>query len=467
MRYMNIFSKMPMSVVMIYFLILVTAGAFVGIINNVMFPATTYANNIGLDGFCDDDDADPQQEAESGDGAEGGGCLLSNWVQIPEESRPTRDEFLNQAKDCQKNNAGNFSGIDGGACMNALRSCYELVLDKSKCKDTSDGGLVSRIGDECGSIVGSGGDMNPGDDCNPMSEANASTLDADEAAYKAKMKTCEQKPVGKERNDCYDVFNKAVATCAARAGLGTKNGNSRDGFDGAPLLGLETNDGGYNSMDLNRQQYGECLDTETRKNITDPAMCSDVGGIYLDQQYKDPNVANGGNVVEKGCKKDIREAANPAACEAAGKQTKGGTKWVKIDDKDNPNHWECQYVDPNEEPKPPVNEEADAEGVDGTKDNSVKEQCGQARTNLIGCGSETGATALNNVLKIIISVLTVLVGIAGVGGLAWASILYAKATDNQSNVSEARDLIQNIVIGLFLYVFLLAIVNFLVPGGLF
>ena len=133
-------------------------------------------------------------------------------------------------------------------------------------------------------------------------------------------------------------------------------------------------------------------------------------------------------------------------------------------DSSDASHWEC--VKPGTDVKPQDPEDAPAEGVDGTKDTTVKEKCGNARTNLIACDG-TGAVALNGVLKIVISVLTVLVGIAAVGGLAWASILYAKATDNQSNVSEARTLIQEIVIGLVLYVLLLAIVNFLVPGGLF
>ena len=73
---------------------------------------------------------------------------------------------------------------------------------------------------------------------------------------------------------------------------------------------------------------------------------------------------------------------------------------------------------------------------------------------------------MNNILKIVISVLTVLVGIAAVGGLAWASILYTKAGDNEGNVSEAKTLIRNIVIGIVLYGFLVAIVNFLIPGGI-
>jgi hypothetical protein len=60
-----------------------------------------------------------------------------------------------------------------------------------------------------------------------------------------------------------------------------------------------------------------------------------------------------------------------------------------------------------------------------------------------------------------------LVGVAALGGLAWASITYARATDNSGTVSEAKDMIRNIVIGLILYGFLIAIVNWLVPGTIF
>ncbi len=95
------------------------------------------------------------------------------------------------------------------------------------------------------------------------------------------------------------------------------------------------------------------------------------------------------------------------------------------------------------------------------------ENCGEAETVLIKCEKNAkGATAIASVLKLIINVLTVLIGIAAVGGIAWAAILYAKAEDNQSNVSEARTLIRNIVIGILLYGFLIAIVNWLVPGGI-
>ena len=92
--------------------------------------------------------------------------------------------------------------------------------------------------------------------------------------------------------------------------------------------------------------------------------------------------------------------------------------------------------------------------------------CGQAETVLIKCSRDTqGALAIATVLRIAVNILSVIIGVAAVGGLAWASVLYAKAQDNSGNVSEARELIRNIVIGILLYGFLVAIVNWLVPGG--
>lgn len=98
---------------------------------------------------------------------------------------------------------------------------------------------------------------------------------------------------------------------------------------------------------------------------------------------------------------------------------------------------------------------------------TVATHCGEARVNLLVCGTDQGAPAINNVLKIAITTLTFLIGIAAVGGLAWASVQYAKAEDDSGKVSDARGLIRNIVIGLLLYGFLIAIINWLIPGGVF
>jgi hypothetical protein len=104
------------------------------------------------------------------------------------------------------------------------------------------------------------------------------------------------------------------------------------------------------------------------------------------------------------------------------------------------------------------------QGTPPNNNNETGSKCGEADTVLIACKG-TGVQAIGDVLRIGISVLTVLIGIAATGGLAWAAILYAKAEDNASNVSEAKEMIRNVVIGIIVYGFLIAIVNWLVPGG--
>ena len=89
--------------------------------------------------------------------------------------------------------------------------------------------------------------------------------------------------------------------------------------------------------------------------------------------------------------------------------------------------------------------------------------CGKARTNLIVCDGE-GMQALAGVLRIAIFVLTVIVGIAATGGIAYSAVLYAGAQDNAGNTQKAKELIRNIVIGLIAYGFMIAIITWLVPG---
>ncbi len=91
--------------------------------------------------------------------------------------------------------------------------------------------------------------------------------------------------------------------------------------------------------------------------------------------------------------------------------------------------------------------------------------CGGTKTQFIRCDSEKGVAAINELIRIAVSVLTVIIGILAVGGISYAGVLYASAQDNQSQVSSAITIVRNIVIGLFLYGFMVVIVNWLVPGG--
>lgn len=91
--------------------------------------------------------------------------------------------------------------------------------------------------------------------------------------------------------------------------------------------------------------------------------------------------------------------------------------------------------------------------------------CGETKTQFIQCDAETGVGTINELIKIVVNVLTVLIGVVATGGLAYAGVLYASARDNQSQVGSALTIIRNIVIGLFLYGFTIAIINWLIPGG--
>lgn len=66
-----------------------------------------------------------------------------------------------------------------------------------------------------------------------------------------------------------------------------------------------------------------------------------------------------------------------------------------------------------------------------------------------------------------INILSATVGIAVVAGIVWAGLKYSAAGGDASKTKEAKDMIFNAIIALFLFIFLFAGANFLVPGGLF
>jgi hypothetical protein len=92
-------------------------------------------------------------------------------------------------------------------------------------------------------------------------------------------------------------------------------------------------------------------------------------------------------------------------------------------------------------------------------------KCGDTTTEFIACNSTTGTGTIGDLIKIALLVLSVGIGVVAVGGLAYASIIYASARDDQGKVSEARTIIRNIVIGLILYGMTVAIIAWLLPGS--
>lgn len=59
------------------------------------------------------------------------------------------------------------------------------------------------------------------------------------------------------------------------------------------------------------------------------------------------------------------------------------------------------------------------------------------------------------------------VGLAVVGGIVAGSYLYITARANASQVQQGQTMIINSVIGLLLFIFMYAILQFIIPGGIF
>jgi len=70
-----------------------------------------------------------------------------------------------------------------------------------------------------------------------------------------------------------------------------------------------------------------------------------------------------------------------------------------------------------------------------------------------------------NLLVIFIKFMSVGVGLAVAGGIIWGGMLYGTARGNSGQTQKAVTVIVNSVVGLILYIFMFALLNFLIPGG--
>ena len=93
-------------------------------------------------------------------------------------------------------------------------------------------------------------------------------------------------------------------------------------------------------------------------------------------------------------------------------------------------------------------------------------------TAIIKCDIPDGAegyknTGLWSILILIINILTAGVGVVALAGIVYGSILYTSAGGNQEQVKKAMGIFTNIVIGIIAFAGMWALLNFLVPGGVF
>jgi hypothetical protein len=99
--------------------------------------------------------------------------------------------------------------------------------------------------------------------------------------------------------------------------------------------------------------------------------------------------------------------------------------------------------------------------------------CGGVDTAIISC-KETGGTKTDaqkspiwGVLVMVLNIMTAGVGILGVGGIVYGSILYSTAGDKSEQTKKAIGVITNVVVGIAAYGLMYVFLNFLIPGGIF
>ncbi len=92
---------------------------------------------------------------------------------------------------------------------------------------------------------------------------------------------------------------------------------------------------------------------------------------------------------------------------------------------------------------------------------------GQIETSTFGCQDKE--SAINNLLNLVLNIMTVGVGVIGTLGILVAGIQYLTARDSDEQVSKAKKRLVQIVIGMVLYAMMWGLLRFLLPGvdGLF
>lgn len=84
---------------------------------------------------------------------------------------------------------------------------------------------------------------------------------------------------------------------------------------------------------------------------------------------------------------------------------------------------------------------------------------------VLDCSGADSKDGIFNMLKWVLTILTGLVGIAAVGGVIWAGVLYTSAGDKADQVKKAKTIIVDVIIGIAAYGLMFIALNWIVPGG--
>lgn len=120
-------------------------------------------------------------------------------------------------------------------------------------------------------------------------------------------------------------------------------------------------------------------------------------------------------------------------------------------------------------------EKAQSDNFFGSADKKDDPQCGKGpnavktRINFgcLGNSAKTNISPVEDLMYAVIRFLSYGVGIVLIGSMIWAGIQYSTSEGNPEATQSAKNRIRDAVIGLFVYLFAFALVQYLVPGGIF
>lgn len=112
-------------------------------------------------------------------------------------------------------------------------------------------------------------------------------------------------------------------------------------------------------------------------------------------------------------------------------------------------------VDPSD-----LKSKSDSNNNSGSDSNSKNAPTAEAKTAILPSDWK-----IEDILNMILVVVTTGVGIAAVGSIVFAGILYITARDNAGQVSKAKTMIMNTVVGIIAYILMWAFLEWIIPGG--
>ncbi len=83
------------------------------------------------------------------------------------------------------------------------------------------------------------------------------------------------------------------------------------------------------------------------------------------------------------------------------------------------------------------------------------------------CDDNSDGSGIFMILGIIVNVLTMGVGVLGTLGIIIAGVQYLTASGNEAQMAKAKQRIIEVVIGLVIFGVMWAVLQFIIPGGVF